>query len=99
MNTLGDHAVDGLRRHRIRQSTWIAAELNELGAHAGQGRVELAIGQCGVCSGNGNTMVCQAVRRLNDGNTLRTAGADPFRVMDAYGAAINFALQAMDACF
>lgn len=61
-------------------------------------RLELAIAQCGVCTVNGSP-VCQAVKRLDDGNRLRTAGADPFRVMDAYGASINFSLQAMDACF
>jgi hypothetical protein len=62
-------------------------------------RLELAIGHCGVCNGDLGTPVCQAVRRLDDGNRLRTDGADPFRVMDAYGASINFSLQAMDACF
>ncbi|HEX5044197.1 MAG TPA: hypothetical protein VFV75_14910 [Candidatus Polarisedimenticolaceae bacterium] len=61
-------------------------------------RLELAIAQCGVCTVSGSP-VCQAVKRLDDGNRLRTAGADPFRVMDAYGASINFSLQAMDACF
>jgi len=61
-------------------------------------RLELAIHQCGVCSTPGSP-VCQAVNRLDNGNALRVSGADPFRVMDAYGASINFSLQAMDSCF
>jgi len=61
-------------------------------------RLELAIGQCGVCSTPGSP-VCLAVNRLDNGNALRVSGADPFRVMDAYGASINFSLQAMDSCF
>src|SRR5678815_291473 len=62
-------------------------------------RLELAIAQCGVCNGDLGTPVCQAVRKLDDATELRLQGGDIFRVMDAYGASINFSLQAMEACF
>ena len=61
-------------------------------------RVELAIGHCGPCATPGSP-VCQATSRLAQGNALRLTSASPSDVVDAYGAAINFALQAMDSCF
>lgn len=63
-------------------------------------RYELAIGHCGACDSQSGTpaMVCEAQRRLDQGNALRASTGTPSQIVDAYGMCIHFSLEAMDDC-
>jgi hypothetical protein len=63
-------------------------------------RFELAVGHCGACDSQSGSpaMVCEAQRRLDQGNTLRATTGTPSQIVDAYGACIHFSVNAMSDC-